>query len=97
MIEDVESGIAPGTLRDARRALREKFGKPEKTSRKAKEKKVQSAVDGRTLRAKGRTVQLNVNVRPEFKEGFTARAAAEGISAADLMERVLEAFLRGAK
>ena len=38
-------------------------------ARKAAEKKVRSVIDGRLLRATGRTAQINVRVRPSTKSG----------------------------
>lgn len=51
-------------------------------------------VDGRTLRAKGRTAQLNLHVRPEFKARFKLAAVTLGLEMADLIERALDAFDR---
>lgn len=66
---------------------------PRKAERKAREKKVAKMVDGRTLRAKGRTVQINFKAKPSLREALDAKIAAEGITIADFMERMLEAAL----
>ncbi len=69
---------------------------PKKAERKRREKKARSLVDGRTLKAKGRTEQLNVKVRPDVKQALTALAEADGISITDWLERTVEEK-RGAK
>jgi predicted HicB family RNase H-like nuclease len=63
---------------------------PNKAERKQREKKARSLVDGRTLKAKGRTEQLNVKVRPDVKQALTALAEADGISITDWLERTVE-------
>ena len=64
-----------------------------KTERKAREKKVSNMVDGRKLRAKGRTVQINFKAKPEIRAALDAYLAAEKMTIADFMERTLEAAL----
>lgn len=66
---------------------------PTKAERKAREKKVAKLVDGRKLRAKGRTVQTNFKTKPHIREALDAKIAAEGITIADFMERILEEAL----
>ena len=84
----------PNAIRDAMRALMNKgFSSPKKTERKQREKKARSVVDGRTLKAKGRTEQLNVKVRPDIKQALADLVEGEGITIADWMERTLEAAL----
>jgi hypothetical protein len=77
-------------------ALKEFVGgdSTKKTARKARERLVRAAVDGRTLRSKGRTVQLNFKVTPEIKEALDARVEAEDTTIADLMEAVLKKLLK---
>jgi hypothetical protein len=72
------------------RAQQAKLGKSQTAQRKTREKKVQSVVDGRSLRATGRTEQLNVTIRPDLKLAITEYVKAEGIKIVDLVERALE-------
>lgn len=52
---------------------------------------IRVAVDGRTLRATGRTAQMNSKVRPEVREGYQHLAIARGnISIGELLEEGLE-------
>ena len=69
------------------------FATPKKAARKQREKQARSVVDGRSLRSKGRTEQLNVKVRPDIKEALAGRIEADGITIADFMEHMLEAEL----
>ena len=64
---------------------------PKKAERKQREKKVRSAVDGRTLKAKGRTAQLNVKVAPDLKQALAEHCEREGLAIADWMEATLRA------
>ncbi len=98
----MEDGAAPdddaavNELRDAFRkaqAMQARSGKSQKSQRKTKEKKVQSVVDGRSLRATGRTEQLNVNIRPELKLAITEHVKSEGIKIVDWVERAFEEAL----
>ena len=79
-------------MRDAMRRLMGNFSpaSPKKAERKQREKKARSLVDGRTLKAKGRTEQLNVKVRPDIKQALTALAEVDGISITDWLERTVE-------
>ncbi len=90
--EDDSAAGDPDALREAMRRLMGNFpaASPEKAERKRREKKARSLVDGRTLRSKGRTAQLNVKVRPDIKETLAAQAAAKGIGITDLLERMVE-------
>lgn len=72
----------PAVLRESMRKLLGAFSPaitPKKAERKQREKKARSIVDGRTLKAKGRTEQLNVKVRPDIT-WKRARPAAKGQS-----------------
>ena len=81
-------------LRDAYRKMQAKFGgKPQKAQRKTRERKVSSVVDGRSLRATGRTEQLNVNIRPELKAAIAEHVKSEGIKIVDWVERIFEEAL----
>ena len=98
----MEDGASPdddaavNELRDAFRkaqAMQARSGKSQKSQRKTKEKKIQSVVDGRSLRATGRTEQLNVNIRPELKLAITDHVKSEGVKIVDWVERVFEEAL----
>lgn len=82
----------PDGMRDAMRRLMGNFSpaSPKKAERKQREKKARSLVDGRTLKAKGRTEQLNVKVRPDIKQALAGLAEADGVTITDWLERVVE-------
>lgn len=94
MISEDETAAATDqdAMRDAMRKLLGNFSQaaPKKTARKQREKQARSMVDGRKLRAKGRTAQVNIKVRPEVKERLAAFAEAEGVLIADWFEQVIE-------
>ena len=96
MTDTLEDGNAAADDSDAmREAMRRLMGNfspasPQKAERKQREKKARSLVDGRTLKAKGRTEQLNVKVRPDVKQALTALAEADGITITDWLERIVE-------
>lgn len=46
-------------------------------------------MDGRRLRATGRTVQFNIKVKPEFRDEIFALAAERGIGMAAILEIIL--------
>ena len=48
--------------------------------------------DGRSLRATGRTVQLNLKTSPATKARFLALAQARGVLMVDLFEEALDAL-----
>ena len=48
--------------------------------------------DGRSLRATGRTVQLNLKTSPETKARFLALAQSRGVLMVDLFEQALDAL-----
>jgi predicted HicB family RNase H-like nuclease len=64
-----------------------------KKSRKDRGKKIRAAVDGRSLRATGRTEQFNIKMRPEIKQAVTAAAEASGVSVVEWVERQFEEIL----
>jgi hypothetical protein len=66
---------------------------PQKAVRRQREKAVRATVDGRTLRAKGRTAQLNIKVTPELKEALQKHVERQGIGLTDWMENTLRAAL----
>ena len=97
-----EEEIARSSDMEAMRALVSKFAskparaQPVKTERKQKEKMARTVVDGRSLRAKGRSAQVNIKVRPEVKERLLAFVEAEGVLIADWFEQLVEELsLRG--
>jgi hypothetical protein len=98
-IDPTETEIAtandPNAMVNAFAALIKESGlpSPKKKERKAREKRAGKLVDGRTLRAKGRTVQINFKAKPQIRQALDARIAAEQITLADWMERTLEIAL----
>lgn len=80
---------APDALQQMRAKLRANGIIAPKAERKAREKRVRGAVDGRSLRTKGRTAQLNVRIRPEAKEAFLAYLESEGVGFPDWMENMI--------
>ena len=91
--DDALTETSENEMRDAFRKMQAKFGKSQKSQRKTKEKKVHSVVDGRSLRATGRTEQLNVNIRQELKLAITEHVKSEGVKIVDWVERVFEEAL----
>jgi hypothetical protein len=53
---------------------------------------VPAHIDGRSLRATGRTEQLNVHVRPAFKQRIKVLAAEQDLLMAEVLERALAAY-----
>lgn len=49
--------------------------------------------DGRALRSTGRTAQMNLKVRPEFRDHVTAIAAQDRIMMVELIERAVEEYI----
>ena len=91
-----EEDVARSSDADAMRRLALKLAakssptRPARAARKEKEKQVRSVVDGRSLRAKGRSAQVNIKVRPEIKERLARYAEAEGVLIADWFEQTVE-------
>ena len=81
---------APDALQQMRAKLRANGIIAPKAERKAREKKARGAVDGRSLRTKGRTAQLNVRIRPEAKEMLAAFLEREGVTLPDWIENIIE-------
>lgn len=52
-------------------------------------------VDGRSLRATGRTEQLATRIKPETKARIQQIARDEGISMAEAIERAIESYHAG--
>ncbi len=93
---DIASANDQNAMRNAFAALMDKgFSSPKKSERKARERKVAKMVDGRSLRAKGRTAQFNVKVKPELKQALSEWLEKDGTSLADWLERTIEREIRG--
>ena len=96
-----EEDIARSSDMEAMRLLAQKFAtkssrsQPVKAERKEKEKKARSVVDGRSLRATGRTAQFNFKCTPEIKALVHETADSESLTVAEWMERAVLAALRG--
>lgn len=63
-------------------------------SRAEAEKPPVLPTDGRRLRATGRTLQLNIKVKPTFRDELTALAEKRDIGLAEMLERVLTEWKR---
>lgn len=50
--------------------------------------------DGRALRATGRTAQMNLKVRPEFRQHVMDLAARDGIMMVEYIERAVAAYAK---
>jgi hypothetical protein len=64
-----------------------------KAARKGRQKRLSDAVDGRSLKATGRTEQFNFKSMPGLKDRARAAAEREGVSLAVWMERVVQSAL----
>jgi hypothetical protein len=62
-------------------------------ARKARKRTLADAVDGRSLRASGRTEQFNFKATPGLKARAQEAAASEGITLAEWMEHAVHAAL----
>lgn len=60
--------------------------------RKKLERKRSSSGDGRSLRKSGRTAQMNIKVRPDFRAEIEAAARERGILMVELIEQAWEAL-----
>jgi hypothetical protein len=89
--EAAAAAIDPDALRNAFR----KTKPPKKAERRQRELKARSMVDGRSLRATGRTAQFNFKCLPEIKSLIHETAGSEGVTVAEWMERAMLAALRG--
>ena len=78
-------------LRNAFRKLKT----PKKAERKKKEIKARGMVDGRSLRATGRTAQFNFKCLPEIKSLVHETVESEGVTVSEWMEKAMLAALRG--
>jgi hypothetical protein len=68
------------------RAMWKRTKKDTPKDRKRREQKIRSAVDGRSLRATGRTEQFNFKCREGTKQLATEAAKARGMTIAEWME-----------
>ena len=78
------------------RKAREKFASKvdgRKAARKSRQKRVSDSVDGRSLRATGRTEQFNFRSNPGLKDLATEAAERAGITLAEWMENAVHAQL----
>ena len=65
-----------------------------KAARKDRQKRLNGAVDGRSLRATGRTEHLNFKARPEVKAAIATAAAEAGITKSLWLERAIVAAIK---
>jgi hypothetical protein len=65
-----------------------------KPARRNRQKHLNGAVDGRSLRATGRTEHLNFKALPEVKEAVTKAAAEAGITKSLWLERAILAAIK---
>jgi uncharacterized protein (DUF1778 family) len=65
--------------------------------RKQGEAEIRKVVDGRSLRATGRTAQFNFRSRADLKGAVQEAAKANGMTVAEWMELAIEAALANAK
>lgn len=61
--------------------------------RLANETRMMHEADGRALRATGRTAQMNLKVRPEFRERISALARRNNILMVEFIERAVAAYV----
>lgn len=66
------------------------------SARKQREKKMGSVIDGRTLRATGRTAQWNVRIRPDQKKEVQKRAKQKKLDggASEYLEKALTFYMQ---
>jgi hypothetical protein len=66
------------------------------TKRKQKRRDLSDAIDGRSLRATGRTKQLNLRVTEEFRKALGEHSKSLGYATlVELIEDAVEAFVKG--
>ena len=65
-----------------------------KAARKDRQKRLNGSVDGRSLRATGRTEHLNFKALPEIKEAVAKAAAEAGITKSLWLEQAILAALK---
>jgi hypothetical protein len=79
----------PDAMARARERLRAKGFNSSPRARRARETKVRNTVDGRSLRATGRTEQFNFKSKPGIKRAVQEAANKSGLTIAEWMESVL--------
>ena len=82
--------LAEHALREAFRKASSSLVTPKKAVRKQREQKARNIVDGRSLRAKGRSAQVNIKIRPEAKERLLKFIDAEGVAINDWFEQLID-------
>lgn len=90
------SNVADVDSDDAFDAVRQKWANRVTQSpkaRKAREKQIRATVDGRSLRATGRTAQFNFKCAPDIKALVHKAVEREGVTVAEWMERAMQAAL----
>ena len=61
--------------------------------RRLAETRPRSGADGRSLYVTGRTTQMNLKVRAEFKDHVYALARSEGVMMIEIIERAVEEYI----
>ncbi|MDT7953057.1 MAG: hypothetical protein RQ966_16260 [Acetobacteraceae bacterium] len=83
---------------DGNPALEESSSAPPRTARSGESSQpgasATPARDGRSLRATGRTVQMNLKVTPEIRQRMLALAERSGLLLAEVLEEALTALER---
>ena len=77
----------------AREKMRAKGFSSAPRARRARERQINGTVDGRSLRATGRTEQFNFKAKPGIKLAAMEAAKAEGLTMAEWMENLLQSAL----
>jgi hypothetical protein len=86
MSEDIEAALTAAYMDEAPIKEAKRRGKKEREMRVRPD-------DGSKLRATGRTVQLNVNAKPDVKQAAVRAAHKAGISLTALVENALLAYI----
>jgi hypothetical protein len=76
----------------AEKPATKKIKTPAATSAPTPKQEEPPIIDGRTLRRKGRTVQFNARVTPEFHQRMFRLVAAEDRPAVDILEDMLALY-----
>lgn len=78
--------------------IKNRLGKPPDPSQAgrnlAEPETAQTWVDGRSLRATGRTAQFATRIKPEYHKKAKLIAARDGITLAELFEKGIDAYDR---
>lgn len=93
---DNGAGDAAPEQPPARKRYKPSNGKGAVDSRRQAERTIRAVVDGRSLKATGRTAQLNFMIRPDLKADAITAAKAAGMSLAAWLEWAIQnALLHG--